>query len=178
MKVNKNIYSGLFILAMCSIAMLNFALAPAHAYDPKEGSGLPVPRFVSIKSDNAFVRTGPSMDYPIKFVFKREGLPVQIIQEFDAWRKIKDPSGETGWVHKLLLSGKRTAMITSDSGAPLFRKADASTPIMRLEKNVIVTAKECDSVWCNVDIPYKADITKGWIMQKNIWGIAETEKFN
>jgi SH3-like domain-containing protein len=174
MKVNKNIYSGLFILVMCSIAMLNFA----QAYDPKEGSGLPVPRFVSIKSDNAFVRTGPSMDYPIKFVFKREGLPVQIIQEFDAWRKIKDPSGETGWVHKLLLSGKRTAMITSDNGAPLFRKADARMPIMRLEKNVIVTANECDGVWCLVDVIHESNVAKGWIMQKNIWGIAETEKFN
>ena len=74
------------------LAVLLLIAAPAWAEDdPKEGSGLPLPRFASLKSDSVFARTGPSMDYPIRWIYKREGLPVEIVQEFDVWRKIKDP---------------------------------------------------------------------------------------
>lgn len=160
----------LFLLCCC------FSFV-SYAYDPKEGSGLPVPRFASIKSDNAFVRTGPSMDYPIKYIFKRAGLPIQIVQEFDAWRKVKDPDGDMGWVHKLLLSGKRTAMMM-EPVTSVFKNNKGEVLIAELEKGVIVTLKSCDGVWCEIEYSHNDSMKEGWISQKNIWGIAIGEKLN
>jgi SH3-like domain-containing protein len=172
MKVNK------FLSVMVVFfAFALFVAHSAHAYDPKEGSGLPVPRFASLKSDHAFVRTGPSMDYPIKYVYKREGLPVQIIQEFDAWRKIKDPAGESGWVHKLLLSGTRTAM-TGEAVTSVFKNPDGESLIAEIEKGVIVTMDECNGTWCLIRFGTQESQQKGWVSQKNMWGVAETEKLN
>ena len=70
-----------------------------------DNSGLPIPRFVTLRSDKVFVRTGPGVRYPIKWVFQKENLPVEVIQEFDTWRQIRDRDGEEGWIHQSLLSG-------------------------------------------------------------------------
>ena len=110
------IASSLLLLAM-TVASPIYAQSvdevASAAAESDKGSGLPLPRFASLKSDNVYVRMGPSMDYPIKWIYKKEGLPVEIIQEFDSWRKIKDPDGGEGWAHKILLSGKKTARILS-----------------------------------------------------------------
>lgn len=172
MKVNRFLTFGLVFFAVSVMA-----ITVSFAYDPKEGSGLPVPRFASLKSDHAFARTGPSMDYPIKYVYKREGLPIQIVQEFDAWRKIKDPDGETGWVHKLLLSGTRTAM-TRDAVTSVFKNPDGESLIAELEPRVIVTIDECNGTWCQIRFGAREAQQKGWISQKNMWGVAESEKLN
>lgn len=138
-----------------------------------KGSGLPLPRFASLKSDNVYVRTGPSMDYPIKWIYKKEGLPVEIIQEFDAWRKIKDPDGEVGWAHKILLSGKKTAKIT-EADAMAYDDSDMETPSMKLEKGVIVQVEECEKLVCRVQFaPYE-----GWIEKKSLWGVYGSDIFN
>ena len=172
MKVKKFLsIAALFLLCAVSV------MGAAHAYDPKEGSGLPVPRFASLKSDHAFARTGPSMDYPIKYVYKREGLPIQIIQEFDAWRKIKDPDGETGWVHKLLLSGTRTAM-TRETVTPVFKSPEGDSLIAEIESGVIITLDKCNGLMCAIRFGARDAQQKGWVSQKNMWGVAESEKLN
>ena len=43
------------------------------------GSGLPVPRFVSLKSDRVNMRKGPGTDYPTAWVYRRAGLPLEVI---------------------------------------------------------------------------------------------------
>src|SRR5258706_546116 len=74
-------------------------------------ASLPLPRFVSLKSEEANVRTGPGTRYPIQWVYHRAGMPVEIVEEYDLWRKIRDVEGTTGWVHKTMLAGNRTALI-------------------------------------------------------------------
>src|SRR5581483_9127238 len=86
-------------------------VAPAQAIN--NTSGLPVPRFVSLKPEEANARTGPGTRYPIAWVYRRPGLPVEVIEEYDLWRKIRDIDGATGWVHKSMLDGRRTVMIKS-----------------------------------------------------------------
>lgn len=157
------------------LAVLLLIAAPAWAEDdPKEGSGLPLPRFASLKSDSVFARTGPSMDYPIRWIYKREGLPVEIVQEFDVWRKIKDPSGETAWVHKILLSGQRTAIIGAKGPVTAWADEESKQPVAKLEPAVIAHVAECDAKFCKLElVPFT-----GWVEKKFLWGVYPSEILN
>ena len=79
---------------------------------PASGGRLPLPRFVSLRSDEVNLRLGPGAEYPVDWIYVRERLPVEIISEFGPWRKIRDNSGTVGWVHQSMVSGMRTAMNT------------------------------------------------------------------
>lgn len=148
--------------------------APAFAYDPKEGSGLPVPRFVSLKSDHVFVRTGPSMDYPIKWIYKREGLPVEVVQEFDAWRRIKDVNGDTGWVHKLLTAGNRTVVVTGKDPIGMMSREKGGKKIADVEAGAILAVEKCTLTACQVESkPFE-----GWISKDRLWGVYPKEILN
>jgi SH3-like domain-containing protein len=162
-------------LFLLSFFLIFSCVLPAFAEDdPKAGSGLPLPRFASLKSDNVFARTGPSMDYPIRWVYKRAGLPVEIVQEFDVWRKIKDPDGGTAWVHKILLSGQRTAIITSKTPVTALSKPEGTQPVATLEPQVIARIEECDNKFCKMEVvPFK-----GWVEKKFLWGVYPSEILN
>lgn len=138
-------------------------------------SGLAIPRFVSLASDKVFVRTGPALRYPIKWVYKQKGLPVEIVQEFDTWRKIRDFDGEEGWIHTSLLSGKRRALVENEDGAILLRKPSIEAKQMAVaEKGVIVSLESCSGDWCAVS----ADGYEGWVQRKLLWGVYEREELD
>ena len=88
-------------------------MAPAVP-GPGRSTGLPVPRFVSLEADRVYLRYGPGREYPVSWVLARKGLPVEIIAEFDTWRKVKLHDGDEGWIYASLLSSRRTAMIKND----------------------------------------------------------------
>lgn len=136
-------------------------------------SGLPVPRFVSLKYDEINVRVGPGKRYPIHYVYKRAHLPVQIIEEFAHWRKIADYQGSTGWVHKGAIDGARSALVM-DKTQNLYARPDAtSANIMRAQKLVIGTLKQCKPDWCRMEIHGR----NGWIRKADIWGVGREEVF-
>ncbi len=135
--------------------------------DPFRSTAYPLPRFVSLSSDEAYVRSGPGTKYPIQWVYERAGQPVEIILEYDHWRKIRDFDGQVGWLHKSLLSGRRTALVNTPQQTTLYRKPKADAgPAAYLEPGVLVTIKTCDGAWCRID----ASGYKGWVEQQNIWG--------
>ena len=118
---------------LCSVAVLAGACSvPRSAPDipPRTRlttSGLPVPRYVSLKSDHVNVRAGPTKDNDVAWVYTRSGLPVEITAEFENWRRVRDSEGAEGWVYHSLLSGRRTAVVTmknKDDLAPLYDRAD------------------------------------------------------
>ena len=150
--------------------------APVEAAAPQKAirtTGLPVPRFVSLKGEKAFVRTGPGLRYPIEWVFERPGLPVEIIQEFDTWRKIKGPKGEEGWVHQTLGSGQRTALITAQEPVTLYKEpAPASRAIAKAEQGVVARLLRCDTGYCEL----QKDNYRGWAPRNSLWGIYEGEQ--
>src|ERR1700738_5300216 len=115
-------------------------------------SGLPVPRYVSLKSDHVNVRAGPTKDNDVAWVYTRSGLPVEITAEFENWRRVRDSEGAEGWVYHSLLSGRRTAVITmksKDDLAPLYERADATSAVTaRLQAGVVAQAKQCARGWC------------------------------
>ena len=142
---------------------------PVFANSAANGSGLPVPRFVSLKSDNINVRTGPGTRYPIAFVYRRVGMPVEVVEEFDVWRKIQDIEGSTGWVHKTMLDGKRNIMIKGKK-AQIVRTSHEKTakPLLKVEPMVIAKLSECTPDWCRVQVKSGQ---KGWIEKSAIWGV-------
>ena len=139
-------------------------------------SGLPIPRYVSLKSDHVNVRAGPTKDNDVAWVFTRSGLPVEITAEFENWRRVRDSEGAEGWVYHSLLSGRRTAVVTmksKDDLAPLYDRANSSGAVTaRLQAGVIAHVKTCDSHWCHIT----GDGFEGWIEQQRLWGVYADEK--
>ena len=150
-------------------------------------TGLPLPRFVSLKSGVVNLRVGPGRKYSITWQYRRRGLPVEIIQEFDQWRRIRDADGSTGWVLHSLLSSRRTAMVapwnkpTIEMGRPasraLFDGKDAASrnagTVARLQAGLIVDVSECEGRWCALE----AQRTKFWLEQEQLWGVYPGEAF-
>ena len=135
----------------------------------------PLPRFVSLRSNEVYVRTGPGKKYPVQWIFRKKGIPVEIILEYDVWRRIKDFDGHEGWVHKSLLSGKRTGFIQSSEQVALHIKSKQNSKIQAyLEPEVLIDIVECEEGWCRVN----AAGYKGWLKQSSIWGVYEAEKFD
>jgi SH3-like domain-containing protein len=143
--------------------------APARSVGP---SGLPLPRFASLASSEVNVRTGPTTDHPIRWLYARRGLPVSIVDGSDVWRRIVDPDGETGWVHSSLLSVQRTVMVTGSGIQDLHRSAASDGRIVaRLEPGVIARFDECDGDWCRVEVGDE----RGWLPRNTVWGVGPTD---
>lgn len=163
-----------FLLALSFWALLMAPLAQAMAEQPSErgrSTGLPVPRFVSLKRDEVNVRFGPGKQYPINWVFTRRGIPVEIIAEFDTWRKIRDHEGTEGWINAGLLNSLRTIMIQGTL-RELKRTPEAKARVLlRAEPGVIGTLFECRDSWCRVEIEGQ----RGWLQRGDFWGVLPNE---
>ncbi len=138
-------------------------------------TGLTIPRFVSLKSDDSNLRVGSSINYPIKLKFVIANTPVEIIDEYKDWRKIKDYEGNEGWLHRSLLKSNRFAIIDVpyQEGAQIFNKPKGKV-IGKIGKKNIVSIEKCLKNWCHI----KYNQYKGWVNKLNLWGIYEKEIFN
>lgn len=135
-------------------------------------AGLALPRFVSLRSDEVNLRTGPGTNYPVEWVYVRRGLPVEIIAEFDNWRKVRDIEGTVGWIHKSLLSGKRMAVILGEEET-LHRSPDATARVvLKAARGVLGEIIACKDAWCRLEITE----IKGWIRRDRLWGVYPTEE--
>ena len=134
---------------------------------------LTLPRFVSIKSGEANIRTGPGKRYPIKWEITRKNIPVEVLSEFEQWRKIRDISGDEGWVHQGMLSSNRFVILQS---AQILRRSDSqsSRPVAKLESNVSMKLKTCTSDWCEVEV----NDVSGWAPRNELWGVYSHEIFH
>ncbi|MSO72638.1 MAG: hypothetical protein EXQ84_03385 [Rhodospirillaceae bacterium] len=131
--------------------------------------GLPIPRFVSLRTDPINLRTGPGVRYPVDWVYVRRQLPVEVIGEFDTWRRIRDPDGAEGWVHQSMLSGKRTAVVTGAARALKRTGEDAAEDVATLEAGVVVNVQRCpaNTGYCRVE----ASGLQGWLKRDQFWGV-------
>lgn len=142
-------------------------------------SGLPVPRFVSLKADRVNVRAGPSREHEVTWVFTRSALPVEIVAEFETWRRIRDVDGQEGWVYHSLLSGRRTALVApwshDEQTLSLRVRAERDAPVAaRLEPGVLATVKRCTANWCRLT----GDGFDGYIEQERLWGVYPNEQLD
>jgi SH3-like domain-containing protein len=164
--------------AACVVAAMMLMAFPAMAQPELpagSSSGLPVPRFVSLKPDKVNVRAGPTRNHDVAWQFTRSGLPVEITAESDNWRRIRDWEGSEGWVYHSLLSGRRTAMVTSkhkDELVPLFGAADDQTNVVaRLQPGDSASVRKCTGKWCQIN----GAGFDGWIAQERLWGVYPNE---
>ena len=150
--------------------------APAQEADPKPDavvrSGLPVPRFVSLRSGEVNLRTGPGVRYPVEWVFVRAGMPVEITAEFDTWRRIRDWEGAQGWVHQSMLSGRRTMVVQGDLRTLRREPSGAAEAVAQVEAGVIGRVHKCEGAWCLVE----AGGYKGWLERDAFWGVYPKEE--
>ena len=130
-----------------------------------------LPRFACLRSGEVNVRVGPGSEYPIEWILKYEKMPVEIISEFDVWRKIRDFEGSEGWVHQSMLSGVRMAMLIGDQTL-LKKSPDAqAAALAKIETGVLGRLMECKEGWCRLHIQGY----KGWVPRSTIWGLYPSE---
>lgn len=173
-------------LAVClGLGLATAGNGQAAAADTAGTSGLPLPRFVSLKADRVNVRKGPGTDYPIAWVFEKAGLPVEVVREYGIWRQIRDSDGSQGWVLQNLLSGRRTALVapwdrkpkdkSAVKGKPVPVHADASagsSVTAYAEAGTLAGLILCDTKWCEVSIADR----RGYVEQSQLWGVYKDEK--
>lgn len=171
-------FAKLFLVGAASLAAAGITPAAAQTTGStapaiaRGASGLPLPRFVSLKSGRVNLRVGPSLDYAVDWMYLKSGLPMEIIQEYDNWRRVRDADGTEGWINQALLSGKRTAIVTpwqrgKDARIPMVAEPNAGSRVVaQLEPGVIGEIQVCNGEWCEMNI----DGHRGWVEQSQIWG--------
>ena len=150
------------------IGALVIAAQGALAQDVGRETGFPIPRFVSLKSQEANIRRGPGFDHRIDWVFQRRGMPLRVVAEYDVWRKVEDIDGEGGWIHATLLSGVRTVIVTENVSL-LDRPDPRGRAVAQVEPQVVAQLEGCEGDWCAVNV---GDV-QGWAVRDVFWGVPE-----
>ena len=162
---------------LAAILLALIVAVPAGAVGEPTGtaSGLPVPRYVSLKADKVNVRGGPSRDHEVAWVFTRAGIPVEITAESENWRRIRDAEGAEGWIFHSLLSGRRTVLVSPSSKTetfPLYERATSNARVAaNLQARVLGTVRECDGKWCRIF----GEGFDGFMEQHLLWGVYPNE---
>lgn len=146
---------------------------------------LPLPRYVSLKTDRVNMREGPSTDHGTRWVYQRAGLPVEIIAEFENWRRIRDPEGEDGWVWHSLLSGRRTAIVAPwdrdvERTVDLIEHPESGARVLaRVQPGVVAGVSRCSDAWCRLAVTAEqGDEIVGFMRQDELWGVYPNETFD
>jgi len=150
-------------LALLLLAFAGQALAA--------GEDLPLPRFASLRSNEVNLRTGPGTNYPVDWVLTRRAMPVEVLAEFDIWRKIRDWQGTVGWVHQSMLTGNRTALILASPRLLRGEPGGGARPVAKLEPGVIAKLLECNGDWCRLE----ANGYRGWLKRDEFFGVFPNE---
>ena len=172
-----NIYITYCRIILCASIFLVISLiilsenAISKTKEPKvsiNGSGLKIPRIVSLKNSLTYMRSGPGKDFPVKFELKKKGYPLKVVAEFNNWRKVITLGNISGWVHTQLLSSIRTGLITKTT---LLKNmpTNSSNTLAKLLPNLLINIKKCDEKWCKIEIVKNKKFV-GWVQTTTIWG--------
>jgi SH3-like domain-containing protein len=149
------------LLLALVVSLLAF---PASAQDRE------VPYWASLRADEVNMRVGPSENYPIDWVYRREALPVKVVRLYQGWRRVRDQDGAEGWIVARLLSPERTAVVVGEGLAPMRADANAGSALRwNLEPGVVGKLRDCDAGWCELDVKGH----QGWVEQNRLWGAGE-----
>ena len=185
-KIFRNATACLTLMLLASIMALPLSTVPQPATASEEaggngevrltvrGSGLPVPRFVTLKSDEVNMRAGPGTEYPVLWQYRKKGLPLRVEAEFGVWRKVVDHDETTGWMHHSVVSLKRHALVTASS-ARIFASPDNGAALVAVaERNALLELQSCPTQWCKVT---SGDL-RGWVARTSLWGLLDGEVLN
>ena len=147
--------------------------AASAAVEPRRGpeTGLPLPRYVSLKSSEGRARRGPNRTHRIDWIFTRRDMPLRVTAEFEHWRQVEDQEGQGGWMHHALLSGVRTVLVTEDMVAMLSQPQPGSLEVAHLQAGVIARVLRCEPDWCRLGV----NGHRGWVRRVALWGVEPHE---
>lgn len=132
------------------------------------------PKFMSLRANEVYLRVGPGLQYPIRWVYRRKGLPVEIIGHYDVWRHVRDWQGTEGWIHIGLLSSLRTVIVKGNTRTIYQEPSRGSPALAKLEPGVIANLVECRDAWCRVETRGHS-VIRGWLLRSEIWGVTADE---
>ncbi len=146
-------------------------LAPSRA---SAQTGLPLPRFVSLRSHQVNLRTGPGFRYPVEWVYLKSDLPVEITAEFETWRRIRDFDGKEGWIYQPMLSGRRTVRVTENT---VLRRAENTNalPLAKIESGAVGRLASCPANISLCKVEFGG--FQGWVVKNDLWGVYPDEVF-
>ena len=162
------LYISTFFIMILMIFSENVS---SNTKEPKvsiNGSGLKIPRIVSLKNSLTYLRSGPGREFPVKFELRQKGYPLKVIAEFNNWRKIITINKITGWIHTQLLSSIKTGLITKTTFLKTL-PSNSSGSLAKLLPNLLINIKKCAEKWCKIEI-IKNKKFIGWIKKEYIWG--------
>jgi SH3-like domain-containing protein len=137
---------------------------------PAAAQNREVPYWASLRAEEANMRVGPSEAYPIKWVYRRQGLPVKVVRTMQGWRLVEDPDGERGWILRVLLDEDRGAIVIGDGLAEMRAAPEAGAQVLwRAEPGVVGALGDCDGGWCEFDVAGR----KGWVRAVRLWGAGD-----
>jgi len=156
-----------------ALMLFGFVQAPAFAADEDAAAAAAkVPRFVSLHSDKVNLRTGPGQQYPIEWVLTRKEMPVEIVAQFEHWRRIREWDGTIGWVQQHMIDGKRFVVVAQGADRTLRAQPDAGAAVVaRAEPGAVARLAECRGPWCKVE----ASGVTGWLPRSAVWGVYPDE---
>lgn len=166
-----------------ALAIIGLTAPPAQSQSAREtpgarsaprATGLPLPRFASLRARKVYMRAGPGTRYPVEWIYRRRGLPVEIVAEFDTWRKVRDWTGTIGWVHRAMLSGKRTGITISADTVLRRSPGETAAAVARAEPGVVAEIENCEGAWCRIT----ARGLTGWAARSQLWGVYPREKLD
>ncbi len=128
-------------------------------------------RYASLRHETTHARAGPGQDYPIRWTYKRQGLPVLVLREYEHWRQVRDPEGDEGWVHAAGLTRRRTVMVVGPARILRKEAQETGAPVARLEPGVIGRVERCDRAWCRITVKGYS----GWLKHEEVWGVRPGE---
>lgn len=168
-KARERLRRVLVVTGLLGVAVLTTASQTMPDGRPTP-SRQPVPRWLSLKSDEVRAREGPGLDYRIMWEYQTSGLPVQVIAETTEWRKICDPEGAVAWVHRSVVSSRRSLFNASAEEIPIHSSRSATSSVRaRLSPRSLVSMDECEDGWCEVRIRRM----RGWVQQRAVFGAQE-----
>ena len=160
--------------AFFGLLMLAWVIPASQAHAQEK---LPLPRYASFKSGEVNLRSGPGENYPKQWVYQRAEMPVEIFDEWDTWRRVRDYQGVVGWVSVNLLSGKRTAVVIETRRTLRDSPSDTARAVAEVDASVIGRIEECSGDWCKVAFRHTGRTYEGWLKRTEIWGVNATENF-
>lgn len=164
--MTRNALTTLIVMLFAAVCLVAVLPRSANTQDVTS-----VPRYVSLRSDEVNVRTGPGVRYPVKWVFVRKFMPVEVIADYDTWRKIRDWEGAEGWVHRAMLSSRRHVITVGEVSTLRQSPTEKSRAVAKLENGVVAEVEACDADWCKLSVGGY----EGWLKRASLWGLKRDE---
>jgi SH3-like domain-containing protein len=131
-------------------------------------------RYVSQRTEKAYLREGPTYAHKVLWVYRHRGYPYAVIAQFDVWRRVRAADGTVGWMAASMLSDKRTVLITGKGRAELFAKPQQGKVVALADPGAVASLVACKPMACRV----RGEDIDGWIAKDRIWGVGASEVFD